>query len=575
MRTPRFATILAALSLVILTSALVAQQPAPAGALGRMPVKEVSIFKDGHAFVLHEGSMPVDTSGNVLLDYLPAPVLGTFWAYPADSNLKVSAVTAGQQRIIVERTALRLPELLESNIGAEVTVTEKPNGTTRDGASYPATIVGIPRRSSEELQATSPPNVAERLPVKGDLILLRTADGIKALPLDRIQDVIFKSAPKPMIGEEEFRNLLTLRLDWGNRPAARNANVGLVYLQKGIRWIPSYRVALEGKDQATARLQAVLINELADLDGVKANLVVGVPSFAFKDTLDPLSLVQTANPLSSYFQTTDRSALSNAIASQALIARAESAEATSGPIIGDMSQNEDLFLFEVKNLTLKKGQRLSLPVTEQRMKYTDIHRLDVPFAPPPEVRTNISMEQQTELSRLLAAPKVAHIIRLTNTTPTPLTTAPAIVLRGDQALSQGTMTYTAPGAAVDLEIGKAVDVQVKRSETELSRTVNAVRVNGDQYSEVRLTGSIKLTNFKKETIQVEVARQVLGTVTSATNNGRAEKLDALSELPSWWRYYNWPYWWNQMNGIGRVTWTVSINPGQTVDLGYEWQYYWR
>jgi len=96
-----------------------------------MPVKEVSIFKDGHAFVLHEGSMPVDASGEIVMDYLPQPVLGTFWAYTPDANMKVSAVTAGQHRIVVERTALKLAEMLESNVGAEVIVTEKPSGTGR------------------------------------------------------------------------------------------------------------------------------------------------------------------------------------------------------------------------------------------------------------------------------------------------------------------------------------------------------------------------------------------------------------------------------------------------------------
>src|SRR5262249_33922581 len=156
----------------------------------------------------HEGSMPVDTSGDVVMDYLPQPVLGTFWAYTPDANMKVTAVTAGQHRIVVERTALKLTEMLESNVGAEVMVTEKPSGTDK-GPSYAATILSIPRRSSEELQATSPPNTAESLPLKGELILLRTSEGVKALPLDRIQDVVFKTMPKGKVGEEEFRNLLT------------------------------------------------------------------------------------------------------------------------------------------------------------------------------------------------------------------------------------------------------------------------------------------------------------------------------------------------------------------------------
>src|SRR6185369_13465983 len=265
-------------------------------------------------------------------------------------------------------------ETLESNVGAEVMVTEKPSGPGKDSSSYAATILSIPRRSSEELLATSPPNTAESLPVKGELILLRTADGVKALPLDRIQDVVFKTTPTGKVGEEEFRNLLTLKIEGANRVPGRNANVGIVYVQKGLRWIPSYRVTLDGKGTVTAKLQAMLVNDLTDLTAVTANLVIGVPSFAFKDMLDPIAL-SPATPLSSYFQTSDRSALSNAIASQVVMARgsaAPAAAAESGPEVSDASQNEDLFLFTVKNVTLKKGQRLSLPVVESKMKYKDL-----------------------------------------------------------------------------------------------------------------------------------------------------------------------------------------------------------
>ena len=58
--------------------------------LANMPVKEVTVFKDGHAFVLHEGSMPTDADGNVVLDYLPTPIIGTFWSYSAQTNAKLT-----------------------------------------------------------------------------------------------------------------------------------------------------------------------------------------------------------------------------------------------------------------------------------------------------------------------------------------------------------------------------------------------------------------------------------------------------------------------------------------------------
>jgi hypothetical protein len=66
-----------------------ANPPAPAGPRPRLPVKEVTVFKDGHAFVLHEGRLPTAGS-DVVMDYLPAPVIGTFWAYSADPATRLA-----------------------------------------------------------------------------------------------------------------------------------------------------------------------------------------------------------------------------------------------------------------------------------------------------------------------------------------------------------------------------------------------------------------------------------------------------------------------------------------------------
>jgi hypothetical protein len=107
-------------------------------AFANMPVKEITIFKDGHAFVLHEGKMPVGGDGNVTIDYLPRPIIGTFWAYSADSNAKLNSVVSQKRIVPVERTALTIPELIEGNIGAKVRITEAGL------AAYETTIVGIP-----------------------------------------------------------------------------------------------------------------------------------------------------------------------------------------------------------------------------------------------------------------------------------------------------------------------------------------------------------------------------------------------------------------------------------------------
>src|ERR1035437_6464624 len=81
-----------------------AEKAAPLSTFCKLPIKEITVFKDGHAFVAHEGEMPTDEHGNVVMDYLPAPVIGTFWPYSAEKLAKLTSVIASQKRVLVERT---------------------------------------------------------------------------------------------------------------------------------------------------------------------------------------------------------------------------------------------------------------------------------------------------------------------------------------------------------------------------------------------------------------------------------------------------------------------------------------
>jgi hypothetical protein len=580
-----------ALTQVLVPAALAVEKAAPLSTFGKLPIKEITVFKDGHAFVAHEGQMPTDEHGDVLMDYLPTPVVGTFWPYCAEKHARLVSVVASQQRVLVERTALNLRELLEANIGAEAIITET------DTKHYSATILDLPARSAEEQAATNPPNSGEHLPEKGSLILLKTAEGVKALAIDRIQEVTFPHAHKAAAASEEFRNLLRLHLDWGRGKPAKAANVGLFYLQKGVRWIPSYKVELDGKGNAAVKFQATLINELADLEDVAVNLVIGVPTFAFKDTVDPIALQQNLAQLSQYFQNGENGRnsplaynFSNAMMSQQ-VAQAPAYYTPSapgsggglGPEIGDGGKSEDLYVFTVPHVSLKRGERMVLPVAEFTLPYKDIFTLDLPFGPPPEVRANLNNEQQRELARLFSSPKVMHKVRLTNNNKYPLTTAPALAIRDGRVLAQGMMTYTATGASVELAITTAVDFQVRKTDVETKRTPNAVEENGNRYTRVDFEGKVTVTSHRAQPAELEITRYVLGAADSADAGGKIEKINAFEngdyftsgDYPSWWGWYGWPYWWNYFNGIGRVTWKLTIEPNQTKDLGYEWHYFWR
>ena len=604
----RRSPLLVALLLILSTRPAIADPPTPLTALARMPVKEITVFKDGHAFVLHAGSMPTDGAGNVVLDALPQPVLGTFWPYAAGKDAKLAAVTASTRKVKFDRTALTLRELIEANVGAQVMVTESQTGV------YPATIDSIPSQSGEELEATSPPGAGEKLGVPGGTVLLRTGSGTKVVSFDRITDVTFLKDPNKRVAREEFRNLLTLRLDWDGKPARKQADVGLMYLQKGVRWIPSYKVTVDGKGQAVVRLQATVINEMTDLDDVAANLVIGVPSFAFAQTPDPIGLQQAAAQLSQYFVQPGSGgasgpydnagfALSNAIMTQSARmsevrqvrqpqVAAPSDAANLGGDVESRGKTEDLFLFRVEHLTLKKGQRAVLPVAEWTVPYKDVYVLDVPVAPPPEVMRGFDTARQAEVARQLRAPRVMHQVRLANSTDAPFTTAPALVLSNGRVVAQGMMNYTAPGGTFDLDLTAAVDVHVRKADEEVRRTPNAQEWNSSRFMRIDMAGKITLTNFSKQPLAIEVRRHVLGNLDTVDKDGRKEMVNLLEDAtyasagsdayaarsyghPYWYAWYSWPHWWHRFNGVGKVTWNLTLETGKSADLAYTWHYYWN
>ncbi|MBT8396680.1 MAG: hypothetical protein KJN92_06930, partial [Gemmatimonadetes bacterium] len=569
--------------------AQVTQSPSP---LSDMPVREVTVFKDGHAFVLHSGTVPVNRDGDVILDYLPRPVIGTFWPFSSDNRARLTSVVADRHRVSVDRTAITLRELMEANVGRAVIIREQgPSGVME----YPATILDVPAQSADEQETLDPTGPGGRVEVKGNIVLLQTASEVKVVAIERILGLGFPDNYDGLLPRGEFRGMLTLNLDWGGG-TGRDADVGLLYLQRGIRWIPNYKVEIDGDGRAVVRLQATLVNELADLDDVTTHLVIGVPRFVFQDTPDPMALQETAAELSQYFRQGSQTAqgFSNALMTQVGFAyeaeglRQDMAPAgpggETGPEVVGSAENEDLFVFTVEHVTLKKGQRMVLPVAEYEMDYRDVFALSIPFTPPPEVWRNFNAGRQSEMAQILGAPKVMHKIRLTNDGDHPLTTAPALILANDRLLAQGMMRYAAPGAEVDLEITNAVDIQVKKKDNETGRVPNATVWQGDQYGRVDLGGTITLTSYRDEPLTVEVVRHVLGNVVSAARDGEIEMVNLFEDpsfsqgagpFPTWWGWFSWPWWWHHFNSVGRITWTVDLEPSEPMELAYTWNYFWR
>lgn len=577
-------------ALLFATLLLRAEAPPKLDALqtfAALPVREATVFKDGHALLLHRGAARVDAAGNVVLTELPAPVLGTFFAVSATPAAKLTGTAARHAIVQVPRTALTHAELLRANLGARVLIQDT------NGPSFDATILGFPTRSAAEEAATNPPRSEPYLPTVGNLVLLQTDDGVVALPLDRIRLLTFRQAPQMQVTGEELRQLLTLQLDWGAAKPATTAEVALAYVQRGLRWIPNYRITLDGKGQAVVELQATLVNELADLHDVTLNLVVGAPQIAFADLPDPLALQRAVSQVMDYQR--DRRMdngflINNAIMSQQMampMRQQDGGQPTGGldlgPAVAGAEQREDLHVYTLKGITLRRGERITLPVSTVTLGYTDVYTLQVPLAPPVQSYDRLDSEQQQRLAQLLATSRVKHQIRLQNSGSAPLTTAPALIRRGEQLLAQSLLTYTAVGAKVDLELNPAVNVPVRREESVVKQTPNAIVIDGNHFTRHDLTGTMTLTNYTGAPIQVEVERVIFGLADSADNDGKLRQLNGLENIDRYLdlgdarrgRSFDMSWWWRGTNGLGLFSWDLALPAGESRTLTYTWHYFWR
>ena len=524
----------------------------------RMPVRELTAFKDGHAFVLRDAPLYLAGGSEVALDELPRPVLGTFWPFVTGGDARLRSARAGVQDVSVTRAAVTLLELARANVGKTVEL------ELRDGDPLRGELEAIPRHAGV-----------------GDVLVVKRGDRVQAVGVDRVRGLTVEGEAASTIEVQEQRPRIVLDVAGGGE----GARVGVVYVEKGFRWIPSYRVDLGDDGEASVRLQATMVNDLVDLEGATVNLVVGVPKFAFADMVDPIALqqqaAQVAQAASRAQQQRFSNFLSNSIQTQVagFNRRGGAGETEQGPEVGEGESTEDLFVFPVENVTLAKGERLVVPVAEFRVPYRDAYRLDVPMAPPMQYQQRLNDQRVLELARELAAPKVAHVLRLTNTTSGPFTTAPALVLTGGRVLAQGHMKYTPRGAAADLEINAAVDVGVDVEEHEAGRD-EGVELRDDRYARIQLEGTVSLQNGKAEPVEVEVVRRVMGRIDEVGQDGESLQLDLLrawadTPRPKWWGWWSWPWWWYQHNGFGECRWSVQLEPGERVALTARWHYYWR
>ena len=488
-------------------------------------VKRVAVFKNGYAFTYREGEAQI-SNGWAYTTNAPTGVLGTIWGYSTLSNVRVTQMLASQSDKSETKRVGTTLEILYLNEGSKIRFMDE------DDKKYEGTyqILG-------QSLLTAPTGTL--FSADSMTIALKTESGTLFFPVGEMKNIEILGQPKMEREMKTKENRLMMKVD-GARDG-QNINLGIASMERGIRWIPAYRVEARGTPvkEAKLELEAMVINELTDLKNSEVYFVVGVPHFLFQETVSPLSMNSAFAGVSNYFAPgaggSRRDSMSNAIMTQVATVGGETNDSNfttdSFPTISEEEKSnsfsaDQLFLYQANDINLKKGERASLRLFSLTVPASEVFEWTLTDASDTQNRyleygrgsSTIPIVQ--DLSS-----KVWYGLRLKNQTGMPWTTAPAISFREWKPVGQDMLTFTPVGGENILRVTPATEVIGTHTLEEKARERTQLRYSGSMYDFdlVTVEGLIKLRNVKKDTVEVVITRDLVGEALTATDDGRISR----------------------------------------------------
>jgi hypothetical protein len=564
-----------------------AQPSAPVASTLTLKTNRVIVFKDGYCLVIKQGTATTDAHGIVFTDEVPdAAVLGSFWAVPENGTL--DSVVAGW--VETQRDADRnvdcssVIEIVEANLGKDCTF-------AIDEQKFAGNLHKILRKTPTPLD-TLDASIAR---FNADYFVLRTSEGDKMIQASAVQNLTIKdmlSSFDRMVTEKSRHKRLTMKFDQPNT----SVRVNLMYFRPDVRWIPTYRVNLTGEkiaamaqqsskpqqagnsavaDRRIAEIimQGEILNEAEDLVDVPFHLVVGVPNFRFRTVPSPMVLEATMRNLLSQ-AAPNVMGVSNQFSNAMFTQRSgelhnrrsndnESSSMVELPdeLIG--KSGNDLFVYELPPMTLRKGERAIVPILRTEAAYRDIYTWDIELT---HAENYAASAADSTSPLVLSETRVWRQVELINNTKIPWTTGAAMFVDGQQPLAQELLTYTSPGGTCRVPVTVSVDLQGKAIDTEVKREFNVLQWRGGHYALVQGKIEIELANNKTESVLVGVRLRFGGKATKVSDEGKIT-LEAY-RAEDWHERRG-----NPINQSSDVRWTTTLQPGERFQPLVDYEFY--
>jgi hypothetical protein len=300
-----------------------------------------------------------------------------------------------------------------------------------------------------------------------------------------------------------------------------------------------------------------------------------VPNFRFKSVISPMALeaslrniLQEAAPQlmsQSMANTlfTQRSGEFRGQPAEAPAPAAPGAPALPPELIGEGAQ--DLFVYTVPRLSLQAGQRAAVPLITASVPFRHLYTWDVRLTRSGTEGLGEAGPHPSPIK--LLKNDVWHHIEMTNTTGLPWTTGAALAMQGFLPLGQELLTYTSAGGKCQLPLTVAIDVRGTYAEEETAREPQGVVFNKHTYARVNKKGTLRVTNYKKEAIDLVIQCDFGGKATAASDDGKITLTDFTGE--DWTNFRGHP----ALTPHSNVRWSLNLKAGESKEVTCEYHYY--
>jgi hypothetical protein len=489
--------------------------------------QEISVFKNNTSFIKKEiykkNTFKKET--DLVIETIPDALFGTIgFTY---NNGSLDKIVSENDEFSESTEVSNFNDILQANIGKKVKINLQSNETFE---------VVISKISGDTL-------FCKDLKTSGQLIF--SISSIK----------FFNFIDNP---ESKFNKKVTKRVIKISSSKLPD-NIDMLYMQRDLGWLPSYRLVLKDKEEAQITLDGILVNNAEDIDKAKVSLVIGYPNFIYTKYLSPFTSTQDLNSfLSSMNPYSSKQRNYNQFSNIVMQSNSMNEGSIDIPDAeNSLSQNEDLYFYKLNGeISLKKGSRAMFELFSDKVKYQDIYEAEL------ETNQNRYYSQNQEQNKNDPT-KVWHSVRITNTTKYPFTTAPVMVLKDDNSVlkpvSQDDLNYTSIGSKTKVKLTLSPDILVKNTEKEISRNENVKLIDGYYYNLVTVESKIEIKNSNSKDIKLNISRIIEGD---------------LGESSFKWSNYALNIY-NTQNKINKVEWELDLKSKEKKEIKYKYSLYMR